>query len=179
MLGSKGTRIGVEKHALQFASVLMLIVAIFGSTRSTIAGSASAPLSITATVIRSCRLSASPLVFNNDGSTVPKANANLPADANMAVVCTRGSNPSIAVGLGSQASVTLPLREMSNGGGKLGYEIHKNSGLAEFGAESGSIVFRLGTIPSTRDQTVPVSRIPGGQNIPGRYNDAVIVTVNF
>jgi|SRR5215467_1084094 len=179
MLGSKGTHIGVEKQALQFASVLTLIAAIFGSPRSTIAGSASAPLSITATVIRTCRLSASPLVFSNDGSTVPKANADLTADANMAVVCTRGSNPSIAVGLGSQASVTLPLRETSNGGGKLSYEIHKNSGLAEVGAEPGSIVFRLGTIPSTRDQTVPVSRIPGGQNVPGRYNDAVIVTVNF
>jgi spore coat protein U-like protein len=162
---------------IQFIFFLMLITITLGATRSTIAGSASAPLSVAVTVVRSCHLSTSPLAIGNYEPT--NANINLTADANMAVVCTRGSNPSIAVGLGSQASVTLTLREMSNGGGKLGYEIHKNSGLAEVGAESGSIVFRLGTILLTRDQTVPVSRIPGGQNVPGRYNDAVIVTVNF
>ena len=99
----------------------------------------------------------------------------------MTVVCTRGSNPSIAIGVGSQASVTPTLRAMSNGGGKLDYEIHKDSGLKQVGAESGSSVFRLGTFPSLRDQTAPLDgRIPARRNVPVEsHNDAVIVTVNF
>ena len=99
----------------------------------------------------------------------------------MTVVCTRGSNPSIAIGVGSQVSVTPTLRAMPNGGDKLGYEIHKDSGLTPVGAESGSSVFRLGTFPFLRDQTAPLDgRIPARQNVPVQsHNDAVIVTVNF
>jgi spore coat protein U-like protein len=99
----------------------------------------------------------------------------------MTVVCTRGSNPSIAIGVGSQDSVTPTLRAMPNGGDKLDYEIHKDSGLTPVGAESGSSVFRLGTFPSLRDQTAPLDgRTPARQSVPVEsHNDAVIVTVNF
>ena len=100
----------------------------------------------------------------------------------MTVVCTRGSNPSIAIGVESQVSVTPTLREMSNGGDKLGYEIHKDSGLTPVGAESGSSVFRLNTFPSLRDQAAPLDgRIPARQMmfLSESHNDAVIVTVNF
>ena len=92
----------------------------------------------------------------------------------MAVVCTRGANPSIAVGVGSQASVTPTLQAMSNDG-KLGYEIHKDSGLTQVGAGSGSSVFRLGTFPSSRDQIAPLDgRIPVHRSVPVEsHNDAV------
>ena len=99
----------------------------------------------------------------------------------MTVVCTRGSNPSIAIGVGGQAPVTPILRAMSDGGGTLGYEIHKDSGLTQVGAESGSSIFRLSTIPSMRVQTAPLDgRSPARQNVPVESrNDTVIVTVNF
>jgi spore coat protein U-like protein len=168
--------IGVNVKTTQFVFFLMVIAITLGPTRSTVAGSASAPLSITVTVVRTCRLSASaydPVVTNT--------NADPTAGGNMTVVCTRGSNPSIAIGVGSQVSVTPTLRAMPNGGDKLGYEIHKDSGLTPVGAESGSSVFRLGTFPSLRDQTAPLDgRIPARQNVPVQsHNDAVIVTVNF
>jgi len=174
MLGRRRNSIGVNVKTTQFVFFLMVIAITLGPTRSTIAGSASAPLSITVTVVRTCRLSASaydPVVTN----------ADLTAGANITVVCTRGSNPSIAIVVGSQTSVTPTLRAMSNGGGKLGYEIHKDSGLTQVGAESGRSVFHLGTFPSLRDQTSPLDgRIRARQNVPVQsHNDAVIVTVNF
>ena len=159
----------------------MAMAITLGPTRSTIAGSASAPLSITVTVVRTCRLSASAFVSSNYDTVVTNANADLTAGANMTVVCTRGANPSIAIGVGSQPSVTPTLREISYGGSKLSYEIHKDSGLTRVGAESGSSVLRRGTFSSLPDQNAPLDgRIPVRQSVPvERHNDAFIVTVNF
>src|SRR5262245_37352707 len=154
----------------------MVIEATFGPTRSTIAGSASRPLSITVTVLKTCRLSAKafdPVVTN--------ANADLTAGANVTVVCTHGSHPFIAIGIGSDASEMVTLQTTSTVGGKLRYEIPKDSGRAKIGTQSGSSIFRLGTIPSLHDQTFSlIGAVPARHNVPDKsHNDAVIVTVNF
>lgn len=131
--------------------------------------------------MRTCRLSASALASSDNDPIATNANVDLTAGPNMMVVCTRGSNPSIAVDAGSLASGTLTLRAMSKSGGRLSYEVRSDSGLTQIRAESGSSVLTLGTISSERNQTIPIrGRIPAGQNVPvGSYNDAVIVTVNF
>ena len=67
MLGGRRNSIGVNVKTTQFVFFLMVIAITIGPTRSTIAGSASAPLSITVTVVRTCMLSASaydPVVTN-------------------------------------------------------------------------------------------------------------------
>src|SRR5262245_17833421 len=57
MLGDNTNSIGVNLKTIQFIFFLIAITITLGSARPTIAGSASAPLSITATVMRACRLS--------------------------------------------------------------------------------------------------------------------------
>ena len=153
----------------------MVIEATFGPTRSTIAGSAARPLSITVTVLKTCRLSA-----NAYDAIVTNANADLTAGAKVTVVCTGASNPFIAIGIGNDASRTVTLQSTSNGGGKLEYEIPKNSVVTRIGTESGSSVFRHGTFPYLRDQTSSlIGGVPARQIPVEGHRDPVIMTVNF
>jgi spore coat protein U-like protein len=181
MLGSKRNRNGVEAQAIQFIFVLMPIAAILGSIRSTVAGSASAPLSITATVMRTCRLSPNPLAFENYDPVVTNANTAPTASANMTVVCSRGSNPTILISVGTHPPATIALDAIPNGSPPLRYENQKDSGSMQAGPVSENRVISLGTIPSLGPKTVPAyGRVPAGQNVSaGSYNDTVTVTVNF
>jgi spore coat protein U-like protein len=112
MLDSKRNHIGVRGHVLQF---ILVLGAVCGSASSIIAGSASAPLSIAVTVISTCRFSASALA-SGDYNPLINSNADLTSGVNMTLACTRGSNPSIAIGTGNYAGQTVTLQAMPRGG---------------------------------------------------------------
>jgi spore coat protein U domain-containing protein, fimbrial subunit CupE1/2/3/6 len=159
---------------------LMLMAAVLGTTASTLAGSASAPLFLTATVVRSCSLSTTPLGSGNNDPIVTNANVDLTVGANISVACTRGSISSLAIAYGRHASRPVILHATTSGAAKL-YAIPKDSALTQVRAAPGSSILSLGTIPMMRDHTLPVHlRIPAGQNVsPGSDKNTVIVTVNF
>lgn len=181
MLGDKTNSIGVNLKTIQFIFFLIAIAITLGSARPTIAGSASAPLSITATVMRTCRLSQNPLAFGNYDPVVTKANTAATAGPNMTVVCSRGSNPTIVISVGTHPPATIALGAISNGSPPLRYENQGDSGSMHAGPVSENRVISLGTIPSLLPKTVPAyGRVSPGKNVSeGSYNDTITVTVNF
>ena len=178
MPGSKNTASQLKESYFFF---LMLIAAILEPTASSLAGSASAPHSLTASVVRSCSLSHTPLGSGNNDPIVTNANVDLTGGANISVACTHGSISSLAIAYGDHASRPVILHVTTSGGAKLMYAIPKDSALTHVGAGLGSSIFSLDTIPSMLDHTFPVHlRIPAGQNVPpGSDKNTVIVTVNF
>jgi spore coat protein U-like protein len=177
MPGSKNTASQLKGSYFFF---LMLIAAILEPTALTLAGSASAPLSLTATVVRSCSLSNTPLGSGNNDPIVTNANVDLTGGANISVACTHGSISSLAIAYGGHASRPVILHATTSGGAKL-YVIPKDSALIHVGIGLGSSILSLGTIPTMGNHTLPVHlRIPAGQNVPlGSDKNTVIVTVNF
>lgn len=166
MSGSKNTTSQLKGSYFFF---LILIAVLLGATASTLAGSASAPLFLTATVVRSCSLSNTPIGSGNNNPIVTNANVDVMAGTNISVACTNGSILSIAI------------NATTSGGAKLRYAIPRDLALINAGAGLEDSIFTLGTIPTMRDHTLPVHlRIPAGQNVSlGSDKNTVIVTVNF
>ncbi len=159
----------------------LLLTGLVGSGKESFAGSVSASLTVKATVVRSCSLATTPLVFGAYDPVGSNASADLRASTNVTVVCSPGATPTISVGSGSNTAGAGTTRAMSSGSDKLSYQIYKDSGLTQAWTDSGSGVLNLGTVRSALPQTVPVyGRIPAGQNVSdGGYSDTVTVTINF
>jgi len=147
------------------------------------AGTATANLSVTATVSASCSISTTPLAF---GAYDPVgANAATPLDATGGVVvtCTNGSSTTVTLGQGLNANTgssdTTPLRRMVSGANFLSYTLYQNAGhTTVWGNTAGTGAAHTGSGTAT---TVPVyGRIPAGQNVAtGSYADTVVATVTF
>ena len=173
MRDNKTTSLGVNLKAVQF--VFLFSVMTLGSAQSTNAGSASAPLSISATVIRTCRVSSSALASNNNDLVITGTNIDLSAVAKITVVCTNGANLSVAIDAGSLAAGTLALGSILKGSEKLSYEIDKNSGSVRLRAGSPISGSTLGAIPSARNNTLPARENLRVES----SNAAVTFIVNF
>lgn len=161
--------------------LLVLLAALAASVSSPEAGSNSAALGVSVTVVRRCSVSATPLAFGNYDPVTANATTNLQASASVTVVCTKGSNPTVGLSAGSNAPGPVALRAMASEGNKLSYEIAKDAAFTQAWSDSGSELYKIGTVSSLNPINIPVhGRIPAGQNVPeGNYTDSVTVTVNF
>ena len=160
------------------ASTLMLLIA--GSSRSHASGSASANLSVNASVANNCTISTSPLAFGAYDPVVANASTNLDATGTVTVACTKGATATIGLGLGSNASGST--RRMTDGSSNfLTYEVYQDSSRSALWGNSGAELLSPSAAPSksTRDFTV-YGRVPSNQDVPaGSYTDTVTATVNF
>jgi spore coat protein U-like protein len=160
------------------AAMLMLLVAV--SSRSDAAGSASANLSVSASVANNCTISTSPLAFGAYDPVVANASTNLDATGMVTVACTKGATATIGLGLGSNASGNT--RRMTDGSSNfLSYEVYQDSSRSTIWGNSGAELLSPSAAPSKamRDFTV-YGRIPSNQDVPaGSYGDTVTATVNF
>lgn len=172
---------GPRLQGSYLASVFLTMAAIFCLPQAAETGSASATLGVSVRVVSNCSISASSLDFGDYDPTLTHATADLSARTSLTMACRRGSNPAVAIGLGSNSTSAVTTRSMSNGGGMLSYEIYKDSALTQIWSDSAAGSLSLGTVTSTQPIIIPVhGRIPAGQAVgPGSYTDSVIVTVNF
>ena len=160
---------------------LFVITAIFMPPRRLTAGSASASLSVTATVLRTCRLSTSSVTLGNYDPSVRNATPNHRTSAELTVVCNRGSTSAVTVGAASNAPGTINFRLMFSEGNKLRYEPYKRSGLFQIGSSSASDLL-LGTTNEIAQQPNSVhGPVPPGQLVgdDGGHLDTVTYTINF
>ena len=143
------------------------------------AATATANLTVSATVTKNCTVSTAALAFGSYDPVVANASANLDGAGGVTVACTRGATASIALGSGSNASGST--RRMGDGSGNfLSYELFSDSGRSSVW-NSGAGALSLTAAPSraARDFTV-YGRIAGNQDVPaGTYGDTVVATVNF
>ena len=161
------------------AAAVAAMIGITGAAAPVFAAS-STNLGVSATVINNCLISTSALAFGSYDPVVGNSAADLDGTGVVSVACTKGVSPTIALGLGSNASGST--RRMGDGSGNfLSYELYQETGRVTVWGTTGGALLSPSAAPSkaARDFTV-YGRVTAGQDATaGSYTDTVVATVNF
>ncbi len=144
------------------------------------AQSASASLTVSASVAKNCTISTAPVNF---GAYDPvAANATTPLDGigTLTVTCTKGAAAHIALNDGSNG-VGSDRRMRQSALEYLTYEIYKDPARTDVWGNTAGDDLDLVAAPNRNPRTVTVyGRVPQGQDVAvGNYSDTVVATVNF
>ena len=155
-------------------------VFVVSSDSQVVAGSATANLSVTATVGPNCTISTLPVAFPAYDPVVANASANDDGTGSVIVACTKGST--VTIGLGTGLNVSAGQMRMKDATTDyLNYALYQDSGRATAWGTSGAGLLSPVAAPDKTARTFTVyGRIPSGQDVPaGSYTDTVVATVNF
>ncbi len=150
-----------------------------GSTRAK-AATATANLSVTASVTNNCTISTVALAFGSYDPVVANASANLDGTGTVVVACTKGATATIGLGNGSNYSGGV--RRMGNGGSEfLSYEVYHEAARTTVWTNTGGGLLSTGAAPSKAARNFTVyGRVTSNQDVPaGNYSDTVVASVNF
>lgn len=139
------------------------------------AGTATANMAVSATVVNACTLSTTALGFGSYSFT-----AALTTTATVTVNCNKNTVGTISLSLGNNAGKgTFGTRAMADGSGDyLGYEIYQNVGNTTVWNTTGTETV---TGSGTAANLTAYGTIGTGQNVPSAttYSDTVVVTATF
>jgi spore coat protein U-like protein len=155
-----------------FAICLVLVTA---STYPVMALTATANLTVTATVLSNCTVSSATLAFGNYDPT----GGNVDQSATFQVACTKGTPATVGLNTGGNAAGAV--RRMANGTDFLVYELYKEAARTNVWGNSGTDLVSLAAATSNAAQNLTVyGRLTGLQDVSvGSYTDTVLVTVTF
>lgn len=152
-----------------------------------VAATATANLSVTASVATNCTISTTPVAF---GAYDPLAATDVNGTGTVVVRCTKGAS-GLSIGLGNGASFSTT-RRMTNGTDFLGYSLFQPPnntpgtacsfpGTTAWGNTVGTNTLALTNSPSSAARTYNVcGTIPNSQDVgTGSYTDTVVATINF
>lgn len=175
----KQIHLNFKKNALRLALISVAIIP-FTATPS-FAATATANMSVTATIAANCTISAATLAFGAYDPIVANATVNLDATALISTTCTTGSSPTITLdqGLNPAAGSTaaIPLRQMASGTNRLAFSLFSDAARTVTWSNTGVAT----PAPTGAAVTNTVyGRVPSGQNKPvGSYADTIVATVTF
>ena len=155
------------------------LVALMGAPTAAQAATATANLSVSATVINNCVISTAALAFGNYDPVGANAAANLDGTGTVTISCTKGTTATIGLGLGANASGTT--RRMTDGSGNfLTYEMYQEVGHSTVW-NTGAGLLSPAAAPSkaARNFTVYGVVTSNQDATAGTYTDTVVATVNF
>ena len=157
-------------------------VAIAAWTARPAAASASASLTVSASVANNCTISTAALAFGAYDPVVTHASANLDATGTVTIACTKGASSTIGLSLGGNA--TGSTRRLSDGAGTpsyLTYEMYQDSGRTTVWGDAGAALLTPAAAPSKAARNFTVyGRVTANQDVPaGSYSDTITATVNF
>ena len=178
-LDRKRTRLRIRTPVCTLS--LFVITVIFVPTRPLTAGSASASLSVTVKVLRTCSVSTSSFSIANYDPSVRIAATDHTGSTELTVVCKRGATSAITIDGGSNAPGVVTSRVTFSESDKLRYEAYKNSGQSQGWSDSASAVLYHRMTNGTAPQSISVySRIPHNQPVGGGSDvETVTYTINF
>jgi spore coat protein U-like protein len=156
-----------------------VLVALIGVPTAAQAATATANLSVSATVINNCVISTAALAFGNYDPVAANAAANLDGTGTVTIACTKGTTATIGLGLGANASGTT--RRMTDGSGNfLTYEMYQEVGHSTVW-NTGAGLLSPAAAPSKAARNFTVyGAVTSNQDITaGSYTDTVVATVNF
>lgn len=167
-----------KSRKLSFALIIMLVAAY---PAKLFAGSASASLSVSATVANNCTISTSALAFGSYDPIGTNASAPMDGTGSVTITCTKGATTTIGLDAGSNAPGSGTTRAMITASVKLDYELYSDSGRTAVWGNSGASLFTPPAAPNRNPRSFTVfGRIPAGQDVAsGSYTDSVLATVNF
>jgi spore coat protein U-like protein len=144
------------------------------------AGSASAGLPISASVVANCTITTSPVAFGAYDPVAANAATDLLATGSVNVACTKGT--AATIDLGNGGNFAAGSRRMGSGTDFLNYALYKDAartavwgtGLAggttmayTAATKASTTVTVYGTVPQAQDVTV------------GAYSDTVLATISY
>ncbi len=147
------------------------------------AGTATANLSVTATINANCTISTGTVGFGTYDPIVTNATSALNGTGSVTTTCTSATPATITLGQGSNPNTgstdTAPLRRMKNGTAYLGYSLYSDSArTAVWGNTTATGVASTGT--GSAVAVTVYGQVAAGQNQPaGSYSDTVVATVTF
>jgi spore coat protein U-like protein len=132
---------------------------------------------VTATVLSSCVVAATPLIFGNYN---PSTVTPLDVTNTVTVTCTVGTAYDIGLDAGGGAGATVGSRKMSNGANLLNYTLYQDSPRTTvFGNTVATDTLHATALVTPIIHTV-YGRVFSGQYIPaGAYTDTINVTVTY
>jgi spore coat protein U domain-containing protein, fimbrial subunit CupE1/2/3/6 len=138
-----------------------------------------------------CTVGATALAFGAYDPILANKTAALNGTASISIACVKGTSPTIALGLGANASGAARRMKHATKLVFLTYELFKPPSTVAGAActfpgtvvwgSAGANLFSPGAAPSKNSRTFNVcGTVPAGQNVEvGSYSDTVVVTVNF
>jgi len=169
-----------SKTVLSVLSIAVIGLLALGLTSTpAFAGSQTANLAVSATIVATCTINTTPVAFGNYSGT-----ALTYSSGGVSVQCTNGTTYTIALNAGLGTGATVSARSMSGPGSpsaQLGYGLYTTSGLSTiWGDGTGSTVTAAGTGNGSSQSYTAYGQIPAGQYLaPGSYNDTVVATVTW
>lgn len=163
----------------------MLLAALPCLASAAGAGSVSATMNVTATVIATCTVTAGNLNFGNYDAIGANSTAPLVGTAAVNATCTQGATATVDIDAGLNPSGTgnaQARRMKGTGTNYLAYGIYSDSAHSKpWGTKtSGTTVAVTGAGGATPVSLTAYGSVPNAQNVPvGSYTDSVAVTINY
>lgn len=159
-------------------SFLVLSAATAAGTAQAVTASTTFP--VTALVLTSCAVSATPLAF---ASYDPAASSTIDAANSLLVTCTTGVAYTVGLSVGVGTGATVATRKMTNvasAGNLLTYSLYSDAGRSSLWGNTVGTDTLAATATATPNTIAVYGRVFAGQNVPaGAYSDTVTVTVNY
>ena len=152
---------------------------VLGMAAPALAQTATANLSVTATVAKNCSITTTPVAFGSYDPVVANATTPLDGSGTVVVTCTKGAGTRIDLGLGANASGAV--RRMSGGTDFLTYELYTDTGRSTVWGSGAGAGQTIAAAPNKNPRTFTVyGRVPAGQDVgAASYADTVVATINF
>jgi len=164
-----------------FFGLATLAVLLIGSTSSVhAAGSATANLSVSASINSNCTISTVAVGFPAYDPIVTHASANDDSSSgSVTITCTKGASTTIGLGQGLNYSGSNRMTDGSSN--YLTYGLFQDAARTTVWGNAAPNLPPAHIAADKNPQIVPVyGRIPSAQDLPaGTYNDTVVATVNF
>lgn len=162
-----------------------VVIALSAAAAPAMAATTSTNVGITTTVIANCNVSSAPIAFGSYDSLAAGATT---ATGTLTLTCSQGTTPSIAIGLGGNASGAQ--RRMIGAPGQfLPYNVYQPTANTPAATCTGATTdfpsaapgFALTAAPSTAARVYNLcGSIAAGLSVPvGSYSDTVLATITF
>jgi spore coat protein U-like protein len=142
--------------------------------------SATASLTVSASVSKNCTITTAPVNFGAYDPVTANATAPLDGTGTVTVTCTKGAPAKVGLSVGSNAQGTT--RRMSGGtAAYLTYELYKDTGRATVWGDTLDTALDVPPAPDRNPRAFTVyGRVTATQDVAvGNYTDTVLATVNF
>jgi spore coat protein U-like protein len=159
-------------------SITIPAAAIFVALLPTAAGAATktATFNVTATVVDDCTISADHLDFGDVGIL----SSNVDADANIRVLCTQGTDYTIALDAGSGTGSTIQDRHMANGTDTLKYQMYRDAARVQVWGDNPGTDTEGGEGNGNEQVLTIYGRVPvQPAPAPGSYISTVTATITY
>jgi spore coat protein U-like protein len=132
---------------------------------------------VSATVLTTCEVVATPLVFGNYN---PTDVSDLDAANTATVTCTTGTAYNVGLDAGTGSGATVSSRKMTSGTDLLNYTLYQDAARTTVWGETigtNTVSATAGVLPTVHNI---YGKVVNGQNVPtGSYADTITVTVTF